>query len=402
MRTAERKRRVEENRGWTEPSWSRRPARRACSTSGSGWPREIHDTLAQGLTGHRHPAARRREQAARRPATGSGTSDNAAELARDEPGRGAPVGPGVRPEPLEDCPAADALADVAERWSAHDRRPGRGDHHRRPPRAAPGGRGRAAADGQEALANVGQARGASRAGLTLSYMEDVVTLDVRDDGIGFDGRRPGTGADGRLRASGSSADAPAGWNRAGRARSAIESEPGGGTRDLRPPGRPATGRRARTIGRGDGAETAPSGCSSSTTTRSSATGCAACSAAIRSSRWSARRPTATRRSPWSARSPRTSCSWTCGCPASTGSTAIRAARPSGATAPGPGPHHLRHGPRRRCPAIEAGATGYLLKDSPRDELFRAVRAAARGESVLCAVGGDPADRVGPARRRRSR
>ena len=27
------------------------------------------------------------------------------------------------------------------------------------------------------------------------------------------------------------------------------------------------------------------------------------------------------------------------------------------------------------PAIEAGATGYLLKDSPRDELFRAVRAA---------------------------
>ncbi|KAA2254530.1 response regulator transcription factor [Solihabitans fulvus] len=34
------------------------------------------------------------------------------------------------------------------------------------------------------------------------------------------------------------------------------------------------------------------------------------------------------------------------------------------------------------PAIEAGATGYLLKDSPKDELFRAVRAAARGEAVL--------------------
>jgi DNA-binding NarL/FixJ family response regulator len=34
------------------------------------------------------------------------------------------------------------------------------------------------------------------------------------------------------------------------------------------------------------------------------------------------------------------------------------------------------------PAIEAGATGYLLKDTPRDELFRAVRAAARGEAVL--------------------
>jgi DNA-binding NarL/FixJ family response regulator len=33
-------------------------------------------------------------------------------------------------------------------------------------------------------------------------------------------------------------------------------------------------------------------------------------------------------------------------------------------------------------AIEAGATGYLLKDAHRDELFRAVRAAARGEAVL--------------------
>jgi DNA-binding NarL/FixJ family response regulator len=34
------------------------------------------------------------------------------------------------------------------------------------------------------------------------------------------------------------------------------------------------------------------------------------------------------------------------------------------------------------PAIQAGATGYLLKDAPRTELMRAVRAAARGESVL--------------------
>jgi CheY-like chemotaxis protein len=33
-------------------------------------------------------------------------------------------------------------------------------------------------------------------------------------------------------------------------------------------------------------------------------------------------------------------------------------------------------------AIEAGATGYLLKDTPREELFRAIRSAARGEPVL--------------------
>ena len=33
-------------------------------------------------------------------------------------------------------------------------------------------------------------------------------------------------------------------------------------------------------------------------------------------------------------------------------------------------------------ALEAGATGYLLKDTPREELRRAVDAAHRGESVL--------------------
>jgi len=33
-------------------------------------------------------------------------------------------------------------------------------------------------------------------------------------------------------------------------------------------------------------------------------------------------------------------------------------------------------------AVSAGATGYLLKDSPREELFRAIAATARGESLL--------------------
>jgi DNA-binding NarL/FixJ family response regulator len=33
-------------------------------------------------------------------------------------------------------------------------------------------------------------------------------------------------------------------------------------------------------------------------------------------------------------------------------------------------------------AVEAGAAGYLLKDTPRNELCAAVRAAARGETVL--------------------
>ncbi|MFD6714821.1 LuxR family transcriptional regulator [Micromonospora sp. TSRI0369] len=34
------------------------------------------------------------------------------------------------------------------------------------------------------------------------------------------------------------------------------------------------------------------------------------------------------------------------------------------------------------PAVEAGATGYLLKDAPSEELFRAVEAAAQGQAAL--------------------
>ncbi|MEU7016750.1 response regulator transcription factor [Streptomyces sp. NPDC046385] len=46
------------------------------------------------------------------------------------------------------------------------------------------------------------------------------------------------------------------------------------------------------------------------------------------------------------------------------------------------------------PAIEAGATGYLLKDTPREELFAAVRAAAEGRTVLSpAVAGRLVTRV---------
>lgn len=34
------------------------------------------------------------------------------------------------------------------------------------------------------------------------------------------------------------------------------------------------------------------------------------------------------------------------------------------------------------PAIEAGANGYLLKDAPREELLRAVRVVAQGDTIL--------------------
>ena len=58
------------------------------------------------------------------------------------------------------------------------------------------------------------------------------------------------------------------------------------------------------------------------------------------------------------------------------------------------------------PALEAGATGYLLKDAPRADLVNAVRAAHRGESVLApsvaVAAGQPAPAPGPGRVERPR
>jgi DNA-binding NarL/FixJ family response regulator len=53
------------------------------------------------------------------------------------------------------------------------------------------------------------------------------------------------------------------------------------------------------------------------------------------------------------------------------------------------------------PAIEAGATGYLLKDSPRSDLLRAVRAAVHGEAVL-SPSSDQAARASTRARTRAR
>lgn len=46
------------------------------------------------------------------------------------------------------------------------------------------------------------------------------------------------------------------------------------------------------------------------------------------------------------------------------------------------------------PAIEAGATGYLLKDAPKEELVRAVQAVAKGKTILSpSVAGRPVSEV---------
>ncbi|MET7748216.1 sensor histidine kinase [Micromonospora sp. NPDC005367] len=147
--------------------------------------REIHDTLAQGLTGiitqlEAAEQSRDRSDAWRRHV------DNALALARESLTEARRSVRAVRPRQLETARLPDALAELGGRWSSL--------HGVRAEIATTGTPRslhpeievtllRAA---QEALANVARHASATRVGLTLSYMTDVVTLDVRDDGIGFD------------------------------------------------------------------------------------------------------------------------------------------------------------------------------------------------------------------------
>jgi signal transduction histidine kinase len=153
--------------------------------------REIHDTLAQGLTGiiTQLQAA---EQAGpgnvngREPAEWHRHVKAAITLARESLGEARRSVHALRPEPLETARLGDALADVASRWSAlHGIKVQVTTTGTARP-LQPGAEFALLRTAQEALANVAKHAGASRVGLTLSYMDHDVALDVRDDGRGFD------------------------------------------------------------------------------------------------------------------------------------------------------------------------------------------------------------------------
>ncbi|UBU18205.1 sensor histidine kinase [Nonomuraea gerenzanensis] len=153
--------------------------------------REIHDTLAQGLTGiiaqlraaegaGDDPAIRRRHVAA------------ATKLARESLSEARRSVHALRPEPLRSARLSEALAGVAERWSAL---------HEIPVQVTTTGTARPIRPeaevallriAQEALANVAKHARARRVGVTLSYLEHEAALDVRDDGDGFDPSRLAT------------------------------------------------------------------------------------------------------------------------------------------------------------------------------------------------------------------
>lgn len=146
---------------------------------------EIHDTIAQGLTGvvtqieATHQSWGDEAEMRRR-------LDAAADIARQSLADARRSVRAIRPAELDGSRLPSAIEDVASRWSELTGVPvavtTTGDHRvlRLEIEVA------LLRATQEALANVGKHAEASRAGITLSFTDDSVVLDIRDDGVGFD------------------------------------------------------------------------------------------------------------------------------------------------------------------------------------------------------------------------
>jgi signal transduction histidine kinase len=184
--------------------------------------REIHDTLAQGLTGIVTQLQAAEQAASRVPDELTGWRRHvtaATQLARDSLTEARRSVDALRPEPLECGRLGEALAGVAERWSALNGIPAQVTTTGTVRQVEPEAEFVLLRAAQEALANVAKHARATRVGLTVSYMENEVALDVRDDGVGFDPAE----ADGfGLVAMRQRVAALAGTLQ-------VESEPGGGT-----------------------------------------------------------------------------------------------------------------------------------------------------------------------------
>jgi signal transduction histidine kinase len=186
---------------------------------------EIHDTIAQGLTG-----VITQLEAANQVKSDSAELqrrlDNATNLARESLAEARRSMRAILPAPLEGRQLADAVADEAARWSSLNRVPTEVTTTGETQGLHPEVEVTVLRVAQEALANVAKHADASRVGVTLSYMGDIVTIDVKDNGAGFEtgsgtngaGADPGFG----LTAMRQRVERLAGTLE-------IESEPGGGT-----------------------------------------------------------------------------------------------------------------------------------------------------------------------------
>jgi signal transduction histidine kinase len=151
--------------------------------------REIHDTLAQGLTGIVTQLQAAEQAAERTPSDPAGWQRRvtaATRLARESLSEARRSVDALRPEPLECARLSEALAGVAERWSALNGIPVQVTTTGTVRPVDPEAEFALLRAAQEALANVARHAHATRVWLTISYMENEVAMDVRDDGIGFD------------------------------------------------------------------------------------------------------------------------------------------------------------------------------------------------------------------------
>ncbi len=150
--------------------------------------REIHDTVAQGLTGivtqleaiGEPPSARARHRL-----------DTARALARtslDEVRRSIDA---LRPGPLQQARLCDAVRQAVTACGEQYGLSARFTVTGMPLPVHSAVEVTLLRAAQEALANVGRHARAGRVDVTLSYMEDVIVLDVRDDGTGFAGTPTG-------------------------------------------------------------------------------------------------------------------------------------------------------------------------------------------------------------------
>jgi signal transduction histidine kinase len=151
--------------------------------------REIHDTIAQGLTGivtQLQAAEQAASSAPDDPAAWRRRVEAATRLARESLTEARRSVEALRPSPLECGRLSEALADVAGRWSALNGIPAQVTTTGTARPIEPGAEFALLRAVQEALANVARHAHATRVWLTISYMESEVALDVRDDGVGFD------------------------------------------------------------------------------------------------------------------------------------------------------------------------------------------------------------------------
>jgi signal transduction histidine kinase len=142
--------------------------------------REIHDTLAQGLTG-----IVTQLQAAEQADDWRRNVTAAIDLARESLTEARRSVHALRPEALTTARLGEALADVATRWSTRHDVPVQVTTTGTPRPMPADAEVALLRTAQEALANVARHAHATRVGVTLSYLDKEVALDVRDDGVGF-------------------------------------------------------------------------------------------------------------------------------------------------------------------------------------------------------------------------